>query len=278
MNLEAELHEFMGHDPGVMAGAGPYILEAGRTDGAGSLILLHGWGASPQSMRLVAERVAQSGVRTVVPLLSGHATAPADLESVTAVDWIEQISGIVTGLAAAGPVSIAGCSLGAALSLATAGIHPDLIRTATGINGGLTLLRPDFVASAMLEPAGVALCADEFGSMTMDPDSVELGYGQVALPRASFLQAMALMTLVREVAPRIVAPTLLLHSRQDRVIPFVNAERLRALLTAAPVSIMPLENSFHAAQVDYDAPVIADALIEHLQDGGHTREPGHRAG
>ena len=271
MTLRADLQGLLGHDRRVMAGAEPYVL---GDDHAQSLVLVHGWGGSPQSMRLVAERVARTGLRVVVPRLSGHATVPADLGTATAVDWLDQIGAIVRRLAGAGPVSIGGCSLGATLSLATAGIHPEHIRTVTSINGGLTLERPDFVAAAMLEPEGVALDVGVFGPMTLDPRAVEIGYDQIALPRSSFIQAMAAAALVQELAPRIVAPTLLLHSRQDQVIPFSNAERLRAMLTSAPVSVVALENSRHAAQVDYDADVIADAIVEHLHQCGTLAPAG----
>ena len=271
MTLRADLSKSLGHHPRVMTGAEPYLLDG---ESASSLVLVHGWGGSPQSMRLVAERVARTGMRVVVPRLNGHATVPADLETVTAVDWLDQISAIVARLARAGPVSIAGCSLGATLSLATAGIHPQHIRAVTTINGGIAVRRPDFIADALLDPRGVALNADEFGPMTLDPDAFEIGYDQVALPRASFLQALAVAALVRELAPRIVAPTLLLHSRQDQVIPFDNAERLHALLTSAPVRIVALENSLHAAQVDYDADVIADAIIEHQHECGILTKAG----
>lgn len=271
MTPRADLHGLLGHDRRVMAGAEPYVL---GDDHAASLVLVHGWGGSPQSMRLVAERVARTGLRVVVPRLSGHATVPADLGAVTAVDWLDQLSAIVRRLAAAGPVSIAGCSLGAILSLATAGIHPEHIRGVTTINGGVTIQRPDFTAAAVLDPEGVALNAGAFGPMTLDPDALEIGYEQVALPRASFLQVMAVIALVQELAPRIVAPTLLLHSRQDQVVPFANAERLCTLLTSAPVRIIALENSLHAAQVDYDADVIADAIIEHQHGCGTLARAG----
>ena len=271
MTLRADLFTSLGHHPRVMTGAEPYILNG---EGADSLVLVHGWGGSPQSMRLVAERVARTGMRVVVPRLDGHATVPADLESVTAVDWLDQIGAIVRQLASAGSVSIAGCSLGASLSLATAGIHHEHIRAVTAINGGTTIRRPGFVAAAVLDPRGVSLDADEFGPMTLDPDAFEIGYDQAALPRASFLQALAVAALIQELAPRIVAPTLLLHSRQDQVIPFENAERLRAMLTSAPVRVVALENSLHAAQVDYDADVIADAIVEHLHECGTIARAG----
>lgn len=271
MTLRDELHGLLGHDRRVLAGAEPYVLGRESDD---SLILVHGWGGSPQNMLLVAEQVAQTGLRVVVPRLDGHATAPADLDTVTAIDWLDQISAIVHRLAATGAVSIAGCSLGATLSMAIAGIHPERIRSVAAINGGAALGRPDFVAAAVRNRDGVALDADVFGPMTLDPVAVEIGYNQAALPRSSFMQAMAVAVLVQELAPRIVAPTLLLHSRQDRVIPFDNAERLRALLTSAPVRIVALENSLHAAQVDYDAEVIAGAIIEHLQECGTLARAG----
>lgn len=264
MTAIPELDDFLGDPDPAIDGGEPFIISG---DGP-TLVLLHGWGATAQSVRALGEQVADAGYQVIAPLLAGHGVSATDLDSVDAITWIEQIIGIVKTVGGTRPVSIAGTSLGGLVALAVAGILPERVASVTAINSGLSFRRPDFVSASITGDNGVMLDADRFGPMTMRSDVHELGYGQTALPTSSFLQLLTLMKIVEEVAPRATMPALLTQSREDQVFPFGSAERIRDLLGATRVDVLDLERSFHAAHIDHDLDVISEKLVMFLDE--HT--------
>ena len=55
------------------------------------VLVIHGYTGSPQSMRYLAERLAQANYTVALPRLSGHGTTPAEMATTTASDWITDL-------------------------------------------------------------------------------------------------------------------------------------------------------------------------------------------
>ncbi|MEK6835806.1 MAG: alpha/beta fold hydrolase [Nanoarchaeota archaeon] len=68
---------------GVIIGAEPYYIEQGKE----AVLVLHGFGASPYSIREINNFLATKGYTVYAPLLPGHGTSVFDLEKVTYLDW-----------------------------------------------------------------------------------------------------------------------------------------------------------------------------------------------
>ena len=261
MTSVGELDELLGRVPQMMAGAGPYVLS-----GAGpTVLLLHGWGGSPDGVRLLASGLHAGGCSVIVPLLAGNGTEPERLASVSAVDWIGQIAAIVDHLQPLGPVSVAGCSLGGLLSLAFAGLHGKKVASVAAINSGIRFENPALVEALLSDSYGSVLGLDVIGPMTLDVNATEVGYAPAVPPPASFMQVLGLMKLIEELSCNITMPVQFQHSVQDTLIPFSNADQLRRLVRSRHVEIVELTNSLHAAQVDFDAPVITRELLAFLR-------------
>ena len=257
MTTERGLTGLLGVTSRMMDGAEPYVL----TGSGPTVVLLHGWGGSPHGMRLVARDLHAGGCHVLVPRLAGNGTDPQDLSSVRALDWLAQVADLVEHLRPLGPVSVAGTSLGGILALASAGLWSDKLASVAAINAGVSFRNPEFVHRVMTDGDGIDMTTDRVGPMTLDANSEEVGYENVVLPRSSFVEVLGLMRIVEELLPNMTVPVQLLQSVQDTLFPYSNAEVIRDLAGSSRVEIVTLENSMHAAHIDFDAPVIGRELL-----------------
>ena len=261
MTSTRELSELLGHTSVTMAGAEPYVLS-----GAGpTVVLLHGWGGSPDGMRFLARDLNAAGCTVIVPLLAGSGTKVENLASVSAIDWIGQVATIVEHLLPRGRVSVAGCSLGGLLSLAYAALHKNGVASVAAVNCGIRFENPSFVEGLLSDNAGSSAGFDAVGPMTLDVDATEVGYAPEVPPAVSFIEVLGLMKLIEELSCNITVPVQLQHSVRDTVYPFSNADLLRGLMRSPSVEVVELRNSLHAAQIDFDATVIARNLLDFLR-------------
>jgi pimeloyl-ACP methyl ester carboxylesterase len=117
-----------------------------------TLVLVHGFTDTSRSFSLLAPHL--SGRRLVMPDLRGHGASQAS-EGCSVADFADDIAGLIRRLRLARPI-VAGHSLGAMVSIASAARHPELI-------GGLVVLagtlKPDFPADHPLV-AGVGALRD----------------------------------------------------------------------------------------------------------------------
>ena len=99
---------------GVVGGAEGFFLEG--TNGR-RLLMLHGSGDSPQSLRYLAERLNMAGYAVHVPLLPGHGRSPRAFATATAGDYHLAVLGALSELTALdGWIAVAGLSMGGALA------------------------------------------------------------------------------------------------------------------------------------------------------------------
>jgi carboxylesterase len=97
----------------------------------------------------------------------------------------------------------------------------------------------------------------------------ELGYAKLPLkPAHSLAQAW---TLVRRDLGRITAPLLVFRSREDHVVPPVSGQWLLDGVRSTEVRERVLENSYHVATLDHDAPTIFAETLEFVR--AHTGGP-----
>jgi DNA-binding CsgD family transcriptional regulator len=101
----------------------------------------------------------------------------------------------------------------------------------------------------------------------------------VELQRASASPELAAALLeavycadVRDLLPRIAAPTLVLHRRNDRAMPFALGRELAALIPGA--RLVALEGDVHLPWLG-DGPAVVDALVAFLGGRERSVECGH---
>lgn len=228
--------------------------------GAPAVLLLHGGGDTPQTLRYLADHLAEHGYAVRAPLLPGHGRTLSAFAATGADDWLaEARRGYESLRTEHNWVAIVGLSMGGALAVKVAAEHPDL--------PALVLLAPylavpRYVARAARTSAVwgivVPFVHSSRGVSIQDPDEAakSLAYGAFS---ASGLRA--LHTTVRRGAaalPQVSAPTLYVQSREDNRIDPVRAQQAFDMLGATEKRLVWVGQTGHVLTVDYGR----DALFE----------------
>jgi len=230
--------------------------------------VLHGFTGNPQSMRQIAETLANAGMAVDLPLLPGHGTDMSDLIDKRWNDWSSTAEKALDALEKrCDSVVVVGLSMGGSLACWLAEHRPEI--------RGLALVNPlveppdkslrDLIAG-MLESGETV--APGIGSDIAMPETAELAY-----PGLPLEAAISLFEAVDELAPRLAdisCPVLVFTSRQDHVVPPTSSDLLRESVSG-PVEQVFLERSYHVATLDYDALEIIRRIVEFASQ--HTGRP-----
>jgi carboxylesterase len=229
----------------VMPGAEPFSA-AGSEHG---VLVIHGFTGNPQSMRGLAQALADAGFSVELPLLPGHGTSIDDMLETGWDDWSGAAELAYSELESrCERVVVAGLSMGGTLATWLASRHPEI--------AGLIAI------NAAVEPPGDALIdifrqtldqgttvAPAIGNDVADPDQLEMAYD--GMPVAPLLTLVEAQAALAPAIGEIRCPTLIITSRNDHVVPPSNSDFL-ADRVSGPVERVYLDRSFHVATLDYD--------------------------
>lgn len=235
-------------------GAEPFSCDRG-THG---VLLLHGFTGQPFSMRPLADAFCAAGFQVELPRLPGHGTAVDDLDRYRFADWASHLEQVYAVLAArVVRVVVVGLSMGGTLACRLAERHPEI--------AGLILVNPFIgpVSASDMEALHRELDAGRTTFASVGSDIKReggSGRGYDATPIRPLLSLIEGANRVREDLPSIRIPVLVFVSRNDHVVaPSTSdtiVERVRG-----EVERVYLENSFHVATLDYDAPELEERAI-----------------
>jgi carboxylesterase len=233
-------------DVPVLPGAEPYRHDGGEV----GVLLCHGFTGSPQSLRPWAEYLAERGLTVALPLLPGHGTRWEDMQLTGWPDWYAEVDRELRALRnRCAQVFVAGLSMGGALALRLAAKHGEAV-------SGVVVVNPANKVhglSAYALPVARHLVRSTKG-ITSDiakEGGVELGYDRVPLHAAHSLRNF--FRMVDGELPQVTQPLLLLHSRQDHVVPPADSARILSRVSSTDVREILLEQSYHVATLDLDA-------------------------
>ena len=256
-------HRRMGPD-GVVVGGEGFVMER---VGAPAVLVLHGAGDTPQTLRYLAAGLHAAGFHVVAPLLPGHGRRLADFARVTADELVAATRSHYDDLRADREwVGVIGVSMGGALAVLLAAEFPEL--------PALGLVAPYLAMPRYIERAarwspfwGLLMPAvrSAEGLSVLDPDERDrsLAYGVFT---AGGLRALAtIVRRAREALPMVQSPTLMLQSRQDNRISVAKGEQAFALLGAREKRLEWTEGAAHVITVDYGRERVIDALVSWMQ-------------
>jgi carboxylesterase len=210
-------------------------------------------------MRPVAEALAAAGFTVELPLLPGHGTSLDDLAETSWEDWSGGAELAYRDLAGrAGPVVVAGLSMGGTLACWLAAAHVEI--------AGLVCVNPavEAPAESFLELLRGLLESGERSLPGIGSDIAQPGVTEVAYTSTPIGGLLSLMTAVTDLEPRlpeIGCPLLLFSSRHDHVVAPTAADLLAARVSG-PVERVVCERSYHVATRDYDGAQIAARTVE----------------
>ena len=266
---------------GVVLGGGTIDLAGDATRG---VLLLHGFGDTPQTLTHLARHLNRAGWTVRAPLLPGHGRTLPEFARSRAEHWVEFARREYhTMRDRHATVVIVGLSMGGALGAVTASKMHDL--------PALVLLAPYVSMPRRLRNIAHLFWAMDVcvpylsgrGGETSIHDPVaraeSRSYG-VVTGRLVF-ELSRVVTRARRALPRIHAPTLVVQSRHDNRIPADAAERAFDLL-AAPVKAMEwLDACGHVITVDFErdhvAHVVERWLAQHASATGAESNGAARA-
>jgi carboxylesterase len=260
---------------GIVVGAEGIAL---ARSGAPAVLLLHGAGDTPQTLRYLADALFARGFHVEAPLLPGHGRSLDAFKRTNADDWINAARASYHGLRKRHPwVAIGGLSMGGALAVRLAAEAADL--PALCLMAPYLALRP----TAELAARGswwwgpiVPVFESSEGFSVLDPAerAKSLAYG-VFTPAA--LRALReTVERANEALPRVSAPTLMIQSREDNRISPSDAERAFSRIGARDKQLEWLSGAAHIITVDYSRDKVIELVFDWLV--AHRGLPGEHKG
>ena len=225
-------------------------LTGGRRIG---VLLSHGLTGNPTSMTPWGSYLAERGYAVEVPLLPGHGTTWEEANATSWTDWYGAINDVFDRLRAeVDSVVVGGLSMGAAVALRLAADRGEQIAGIAVVNPAVATRRLDAKALPVLKylvPGWPAI-----GNDIKKPGGEEYPYPKTPLK--------ALHTFVRQWKPliadlpRITQPLLIFRSVEDHVVDSASAPIITRGVSSRDVTERLLEESYHVATLDNDAPLI----------------------
>ena len=241
----------------VLPGAEPIDLPGGPV----GVLLSHGFTGTPQSMRPWAEHLAAAGFTVSAPRLPGHGTRWQDMNKTRFSDWYGEVERCFDDLRGrCDTVFAMGLSMGGTLVLRLAEQRPDQV-------AGLVLVNPSVASQdkrlALLPVLKHLVPAfPGIGSDVKKPGVTEQCYAKVPLKALASLREG--WKHVHDDLGRITSPVLVYRSREDHVVEPLSAQLLLDGISA-PIEERVLEDSYHVATLDNDAPTIFAGSVDFIR-------------
>jgi carboxylesterase len=231
--------------------------------GPNGVLISHGFTGSPKSVRPWGQALADAGYSVRVPRLPGHGTTWQELAQTRWQDWYAEVDRALTELRQrCDRVAVAGLSMGGCLALRLAQQRPDDVDALALVNPSIRSTNRRLLALPLLRHV-----------MTSGPaigdDLVKPGISEGAYERTPLQPLHSLTRLWREVGedlPKVVAPLLVLRSRIDHVVDPSSAARILSAVSSPVRREILLENSYHVATLDNDAPRIIEESLQFLSE------------
>ena len=248
--------------PPILPGAEPVDLPGGPV----GVLLCHGFTGTTQSMRPWAEHLAAAGLTVLAPRLPGHGTTWQDMSGTRWQDWYGELERSFDDLRGrCEAVFVMGLSMGGTLTLRLAEQRASQVAGIVVVNASLASDRFDVKLAPLLSK--VVSSRPGVGSDIKKPGVTELAYSKV--PLKAFASLQGAWQDVRADLARITCPVLVFRSRIDHVVEPVSGRVLLDGLARRPagpsVEERVLEDSYHVATLDNDAPAIFAGSLEFVR-------------
>jgi carboxylesterase len=242
----------------LMPGAEPFLHEGDRT----GALLVHGFTGTPQGLRDWGQYLADAGLSVSVPRLPGHGTTVAEANLTHWEDWYAEVERHLALLRErCDDVFVMGLSMGGTLSIRLAEEHGDEIAGLVLVNPSLLTKRPDRFLLPVLrwvKPTWPGIASD-----IKKDGSTELAYAHIPVKAAYQLSRLWLTT--RGDLDKVTQPLLVLRSTEDHVVEPDSARMLLDKVASTDVREVLLEDSYHVATLDNDAPLIFESSLDFVR-------------
>ncbi len=228
----------------------------GSGDNASTGVLLsHGFTGSPYSMRPFGEHLAGLGYGVAVTRLPGHGTSWQEMNTTRWPDWYGVVDAEFLRLRKEHDrVFVAGLSMGGCLALRLAEEHGTDISGVVLVNPSVSTDDKRFAALPLLRHVVPSLAA--IGNDIKKPGGEEHAYDRV--PVKALYSLTQLWKVTQADLAKVTQPLLLFRSTEDHVVEPSSSRRVLSGISSRDVTETLLEDSYHVATLDNDAPRIFD--------------------
>ena len=255
----------------ILKGAETIDLQA---EGSPGVLLLPGFGDTPQTVSLLARRLAKAGYSVLAPLLPGHGRTMEAFTKSRADDWVDAARGSLLEMRDRhAAVSIVGLSMGGALGVVMAAEVQDI--------SSLILIAPYVGMPLQLRVAARThwlwgRTAGEINARNprsiRDPIEREKNIAYGAVTGRALFELSRIVKRAREALTDVTAPTLIVQSREDpRISPGVAEFELKEL-GAREKQLIWTEGAGHIITVDYGRERVFSEVEKWLQMYGRRGE------
>ncbi len=250
----------------IITTAEPFLLLGDRSKPA--CLLIHGFTGTPKEMRWMGEYLNEHGYTCLGVRLTGHATDPEDMIRSNWTDWTASVEdGYSLLRSLTDKIFIIGLSMGGILSL--------LMSTRLDVRGVVAMSTPyklpddprlrkiDWIAKIV---AYMPKSDEEPGASWFDKDAWKGHVSYPMNPVRSIGQLNQLLGKMRAALPKIDAPVLLIHSKDDRYVLSENMELIFAdLINASDKTKLYITGSGHVVTRDAVRRQVFEAAMEFIQ-------------
>jgi len=224
-----------------------------QEEGSHGVLLLHGFGDTPQTLSLLARRLSKSGYGVFAPLLPGHGRTMDAFRRSRAADWTDAARQSLARVRNRyNTVSVLGLSMGAALAVLLAAESSEI--------ASLVLIAPYLGMPMRLRVAASThwlwgTFAGELNARSPrsihDPMEREKNLAYGAVTGRTLFELSRVVKRARQALPKVTAPTLVILSKEDpRVASSVGDFALNTL-GARDKKLVWTEGAGHIITVDY---------------------------
>lgn len=230
--------------------------------GPTGILLIHGLTGSTTEMSLIANYFHQQGLTVLAPLLPGHGTSPADLNTKRWPDWVKHVKQSLDRLnAECQTLFVGGLSLGGLLSL-YAGANW------TSIHGVIAYSPPLPIAHARsyLFPLKYLIPSlpkpkDYFA----DPDAQTRLWNYNVAPLRAYYELLKFIKVVRADLHKIQCPILVVHSTADSIIHPTSAQNVLDGVSSKDKDLLTLHKCGHVLTLDAEWKQVAEKTYDFIK-------------
>jgi len=222
--------------------------------------IIHGFSNTTYEVKALAKFLGENGFHTIANNLPGHGTTIEECNRVKYTDWITHIKKDIAILASESKkIYVIGCSMGAVLSLLIASIFP-----INGLVVGGTVLK-------FRNPFEVNILVPLFGrfvkiSKKTNQDKTNTKfYGYRYYPLLALLQFRKLIKIVMKKIHIISSPTLIIHSKNDKMSIKDNLALLKQKIKSKHKKILIVNKAHHNLfDTNPDQKIIFEEILSFL--------------
>jgi carboxylesterase len=254
--------------------------------GRQGVLLFHGLSSTPLELQYLARGLHRLGYTVRVAVIEGYTHGLSTARPTEHTDWVDAALAEFDHMRAqCDTLAVGGLCIGALLALAVAARRPDRVSHVLSLS---TTLHYDGWAAPwtrwLLPLARVLPWAGRIAAKEREPFGLkderlrawvsaqmrETGgsnAGAAVLRVKDLLQAQDLMRVVRAGLPRVAAPTLIVHARDDDAASPRSAYEVADTVAAERVRCVILEDSYHMISIDKEKARVLAEMKAFLQHG-----------